>query len=187
MDSFLLCLLLTFAIALGGKEQLIIAQFADALERSAPLLFTGAFTAVLSAAIMAYGGAYVAGLLPQRAAEMLIAFALGFSAIELAWKVSVKPMKEPTRSFVAIGAVLFVRQLMDAPRFVIFALAAAAHYPGFALIGGAAGGVGAAWLGWWLGLHKLQQLPVRAVRLALATCLFLAALLIGLNARYVFL
>jgi len=187
MEAFMACLVLTFAIAFGGREQLIVAQFAEELERSVPLLATGAFCAVLSAAAMAYAGASIAALLPQRAADMLVAFALGFAAIELVMRVKIKPMDEPTRSYVAIGAVLFVRQVMDAARFVIFAFAAAAVFPTFALIGGAIGGGGAVGLGWWIGLTKLQRFPLRAIRMVLAACLFLAALVIGLNARYTFL
>ena len=187
MDSFLFCLILTFVIAIGGREQLIIAQFGQELERSTPLLFTGAFCAVISAAVMAYAGASMASILPQRAAEMLVAFALAIAAIELAWPVKIKPMKEPTRSYIAIGAVLIARQIGDAPRFVIFAFAAEATYPTTALVGGAIGGVAAAALGWAAGLSKLQKFPLRYSRLALGVCLFLAALLIGLNARYTFL
>lgn len=187
MDAFLLALILTFAIALGGREQLIVAQFATALERSTPLLVTGAFCAILSAGIMAYAGASIAAILPRRAAEMLVAFALAASAIELAWRVKVKPMKEPTRSYVAIGAVLFARQIGDAARFVIFALAAWAVYPTTALIGGAIGGVAASALGWSLGLERMQQFPLRTIRFSLAILVLASALVIGLNARFQFL
>lgn len=187
MDAFLLALILTFAIALGGREQLIVAQFATSLERSLPLLVTGAFCAVLSAAIMAYAGASIAALLPRRAAGMLVAFALAAAAVELAWRVKVKPMKEPTRSYVAIGVVLIARQLGDAARFAIFALAAWAIYPTTALIGGALGGAAAVALGWSLGLERLQDFPLRALRIALAVCAFLAAIVIGFNARFQFL
>lgn len=187
MDSFLLCLVLTFAIALGGREQLIIAQFSQVLERSLPLLVTGALCAVISAGVMAYAGSSMAAILPQRAADMLVAIALFMAAAELVWPVKVKPMKEPTRSYIAIGVVVLARQIGDAARFVVFAFAAEATYPTTALIGGAIGGVAAVALGWSVGLSQLQKLPLRYLRMALAVCLFLAALVIGLNARYVFL
>ncbi len=187
MDAFLLALILTFVIALGGREQLIVAQFSSQLDRNVPLLIIAAACAIASAAVMAYVGASMAAILPRRAAEMLVAFSLGIAAIELAWRVKIKPMKEPTRSYVAIGAVLLARQIGDAARFVIFALAAWSVYPTTALIGGALGGVAAVGLGWAAGLDRLQQFPLRHGRLALALCLLLAALLIGLNARYTFL
>ena len=187
MDAFLLALILTFAIALGGRDQLIVAQFSAELERTAPLLVTGVFCGVLSAAIMAYAGASMAAILPRQAAEMLVAFALAIAAFELAWRVKLKPMKEPTRSYIAIGAVLFARQIGDAARFVIFALAAWSVYPTTAAMGGALGGAGAVALGWSLGLPRMQQFPLRIARFIFATCLFLAALVIGLNARFAFL
>lgn len=187
MDAFLLALILTFVIALGGRDQLIVARFSTELERTAPLLATGVFCAVLSAAIMAYVGAGMAAILPRQAAEMLVAFALGLAAIELVWPVKTKPMKEPTRSYVAIGAVLFARQIGDSARFVVFALAAWSVYPTTAAIGGALGGAAAVALGWSLGLPRIQQFPLRLARLGFATCLFVAALVIGLNARFEFL
>lgn len=187
MDAFLLALILTFLIALGGREQLIIAQFSESLSRSLPLLVAGALCAALTAAIMAYAGASLAAILPRRAAEMLVAFALVIAAVELAWPVRLKAMKEPTRSVVAIAIVLAFRQVGDAARFAIFALAAWAVTPTTALAGGAMGGIAAAMLGWSLGLTTLQALPLRFIRLTLAGCMIVAGTVIGLNARYAFL
>lgn len=187
MDAFLLALVLTFAISLGGRDQRIVAQFSESLARTAPLLATGLLCAVLSAALMAYAGATIAAQLPRRATEMLVAFALAVAAVELAWKVRVKPMKEPTRSYVAIGVVLFARQLGDAARFVVFALAAWSVYPVTAALGGAFGSVIALTLGWSLGLTRIERIALRVVRLAMAACIFLAAVVIGMNARYAFL
>ncbi|AWW75727.1 hypothetical protein CD351_14940 [Erythrobacter sp. KY5] len=187
MDAFLLAMILTFVIAFGGREQSIVALFSSQLDRNVPLLLIAGACAVVSAVVMAYAGSSIAAILPRRAAEMLVAFALAIAAFELAWPVKLKRMKEPTRSYVAIGAVLIFRQIGDAARFVVFALAAWAIYPTTALLGGAMGGVAAVGLGWALGLDKLERFPLRAMRLALSVCLFLAALMIGLNARYVFL
>lgn len=187
MDSFLLCLVMTFAIAFGGREQLIVAQFSESLERSLPLLATGALCALLSAAIMAYAGSSLAAILPPRAAAMLVAFALAIAAFELIWPVKLKVMEEPTRSLIAIGIVVLARQVGDAARFVIFAFAAEATYPTTALIGGAIGGIAAVALGWSVGLAALEKFPLRIIRRALGVCLFVAAAVIGLNARYSFL
>ncbi len=187
MDSFLLCMVLTFAIAFGGRDQLIIAKFTEAVGRTTALLAMGMLCAVVSASVMAYFGASIASILPQRAADMLVAFALAAAAVELAWPVKMKPMKEPTRSIVAIGVVVLFRQIGDAARFVIFALAAEATYPTTAMIGGAIGGVAAVALGWSAGCAQLQRFPLRWIRTGFAVCLFLAALVIGLNARYTFL
>lgn len=187
MDAFLLALILTFLIALGGREQLIIAQFSSAMERNVPLLIIGIACAIATAAAMAYAGATMAAILPRRAAEMLVAFALIAAAVELAWPVKIKPMKEPTRSYVAIAAVLVFRQMQDAARFAIFALAAWAVFPTTALVGGALASVAAVVLGWSLGAQTLRQLPLRVIRTVLAVCMIVAGIVIGLNARFVFL
>lgn len=187
MDAFLLALILTFVIALGGREQLIVAQFSSQTDRNMPLLIIGIACAITTAAIMAYAGSAMASILPRRAAEMLVAFALIAGAVELFWPVKIKPMKEPTRSYVAIAAVLVFRQMQDAARFAIFALAAWAVFPTTALIGGAMAGVGAVVLGWSLGADTLQKVPLRAIRLTLGLCMIVAGAIIGLNARFTFL
>ncbi len=184
MDGFLLALLLVFALALGGRDQWLVAQLADALERSAPLLVIGVMTATISAAVMAWVGAEFAALLPRRAAQMLVAFALGLAALELAWPVRVKPPQEPTRSLGAIAIVLLARQIGDGARFVVFALAAWANLPAATGLGGALGGAAAVALGWGVGAAGLARWPLRPLRLGLAAGLIVAALLIGLNARF---
>ena len=184
MDSFLFSLLLVFALALGGRDQWLVARWADALGRRVSLLLVGVAAAVCTAALMAWAGAGFADRLPPRAAQMLVAFALAIAGAELAWPVRLKEPREPTRSLGAIALVLAGRQVGDAARFAVFAFAAHAHWPVTAAIGGALGGGAAIVLGWSIGAAGLVRLPLRAIRLALAVCLILAALFIGLNARY---
>jgi putative Ca2+/H+ antiporter (TMEM165/GDT1 family) len=184
VDSFLFSLLLVFALALGGRDQWLVARWADALGRSVPLLLTGIACAALSAALMAWVGAEFAAMLPRRAAQMLIAFALALAAFELAWPVKPLAPREPTRSLGAIAIVLAARQVGDAARFAVFALAASASLPATAALGGALGGGAAIALGWSVGVQGLGRLPLPIIRRVLAACLIVAALFIGLNARY---
>ena len=192
MDSFLFCLVLVAAIALGGREQMLVAQLSDRLSdrsgvlvrRPVPLLALGLVCCVISAGVMAYAGMTLADILPQRAAQMLVAFALAIAAFELAWPVRMKVVKEPTRAGVAIAAVILWRQLGDAARFTIFSFAAEATYPLTAFLGGALGGAAALIIGWWAGLEPLSRLPLRWIRLALGAVLFVGALFIGLDARF---
>lgn len=184
MDSFLFSMLLIFAIALGGRDQVLVARLSSTLERSTQLLVLGGVCALVSAGVMAFAGSTMAGILPPRAADMLVAFALAIAAFELAWPVKLMPMDEPTRSYGAIGIVLLARQIGDAARFVIFALAAEATYPLVTIIGGSIGGFAALALGWSMGSDLEVKIPLRPIRLSLAACLIVAALLIGLNARY---
>ncbi len=191
MDTFVLCLILVTGIAMGGRDQWLVAQLSDAFARGPdkarrplPVLALGSVSAALTAGAMAYAGASLAALLPQRAAEMLIAFALAIAAFELAWPVRVKPIREPTRNAVAVAIVLVWRQLGDAARFVVFALAAEALYPLTAFLGGALGGIIAVTLGWTLGADMLGRFPLRAWRLSFACLALIAAIFMGLNARF---
>lgn len=184
MDGFLLALLLVFALVLGGRDQWLVAQWSDALGQSGTLLLTGMATAILSAGVMAFIGAEFAALLPGRAVQMLVAFAFGAAALELAWPVKQTQPREPTRSLGAIGIVLLARQLGDGARFAVFALAAWANLPVMAAIGGAIGGAAAIAFGWAVGATGLMRWPLRPIRLMLAACLFVAALFTGLNARF---
>lgn len=184
MDAFLLTLILTFTIAMGARDQMIVAQFSDAAGRNGPMLVLGMACAAASAAVMGLAGWSIAAMLPSRAADMLVAFALVAAGFELLFPVRLKDMKEPTRSYVAIGAVLFVRQLMDGARFVVFAFAAQAVYPLATIIGGTLGGAAAIALGWYAGKRKLEAFPLRWARTGLGVCLIVSAIFIGLNARF---
>lgn len=184
MDGFLLALLLVFALALGGRDQWMVAHWADGLGQSLPLLLIGVVAAAVSAAAMAWVGAEFAGLLPRKAAQMLVAFALALAAFELAWAVKAKTPLEPTRSLGAIAIVLLARQIGDGARFVVFALAAWASLPTATALGGALGGAAAITLGWAVGAAGLARWPLRPLRWGLAACLIVAALFVGLNARF---
>ncbi|MGY6638085.1 MAG: hypothetical protein ACXIUO_13210 [Erythrobacter sp.] len=184
MDVFLLSLMLVFAIALGGRDTLVLAGLADRLGRAPLLLVTGAVCAAASAGLMAWLGSILAALLPYRAAQMLVAFALGVAALELALPLRAKTPAEPTRSLGAIGLVLLARQIGDAARFVVFALAVLAHVPAVSALGGAIAGAGALAVGWSLGAGGMARLRPVLWRPILAACLFVAAIMLGLNARY---
>lgn len=184
MDGFLLSLLLVFALATGGRDQAMVAQWAGALGQGAALLVVAVLCACLSAGAMAWVGAEFAAMLPRRAAQMLVAFALAVAAFELAMPVRIKPLKEPTRSLGALAIVLLARQVGDGARFAVFALTAWSTLPITAGLGGALGGAAAVAVGWGVGAGQLARWPLRAVRLGLALCLGIAALFIGMNARF---
>ncbi len=184
MDGFLLAFLLVLALASGGRDQWMVAHWADALGRGLPLLGVAVLAASLAAAAMAWIGAEFAAILPGRARQMLVAFALGLAAAELAWPVRAKSPKEPTRSLAAVFLVLLARQIGDGARFGIVALAAWTSAPVPTALGGALGGAAAVCAGWASGGKALARWPLRPVRGALAAGLLVAALFIGLHARF---
>lgn len=184
MDGFLIALLLVFALAFGGRDSVIVAQCASTLGASVQFLVLAILCAAISAGATAWLGAEFAAMLPRRASQMLVAFALGIAAVELALPVRVKPPKEPTRSLGALGAVLLARQIGDGARFAVFALAAWSPTPLTAGLGGALGGAVAVGFGWGAGSATLARWPLRTVRLMLAVCLGVTAVFVGIGARF---
>ena len=177
-------MLLVAALAMGGRDQRMVALWADRLGRSGALLAAALGCACLSAAAMAWVGAEFASLLPRRAAQMLVAFALALAAGELLLPVRVTEASEPTRSLPVLAVMLLARQIGDGARFAVFALAAWSVWPLTAGLGGAIGGAAAVGIGWAAGAETLARWPLRALRIALAIGLAIAALFIGLNARF---
>lgn len=181
MDEFLLALVAVFAVSLGGRDQMLVARLADRLGKSGGLLATGALASTVSAVAMAAAGLAMALVLPPAAADMLVAFALVFAAIELAWQHKSRLPDEPTASLFATFIVLLARQLGDAARFCVFALGAGGS-AWLAAGGGALGGAAALALGIAMGAG-LSAWPLRAIRLALAAVLFVAGIALALAVR----
>lgn len=183
MSSLLFALVGSFLTALGARDQLLIASLRARLGPSLILPILALTSAAASAALAAWLGALIASRLSASTAPMLVAIALGLAALELAWSRRGKPLVDPTRSLGAIFIVLLARQITDAPRFLIFALAAWAASPLLAGVGGALGGGAALMLGWAMGDELEKRLPLRALRLVLAALLAVVAVMAGLTAR----
>ena len=183
MSPFLFALVATFIAAMGGRDQRIAAQLSARFGATTGLIAICWVIAIGSAALAAAIGAGMAQLFPPAAKTMFVALALLLGAIELAWPFSLREPEEPTRSVFAIGFVLAVRQLMDAARFLLVALAAYFGEPVFVAIGGALGGGAALTVGWAMGKRLEKTLPLRAIRHGVAALLLLAAIWAGLSAR----
>lgn len=183
MDSFLIALVVVFLTSTGGRDQLLVARLSESLGQSGALLAVVMALCAATAAIMAYAGASIAAMLPGPAQQMLIAMALAIAAVELFWPVKIKQPVEPTRSLGAIALVLGARQIGDAARFAIFALAAATVLAPLAGLGGALGGAGSLYLGWSLGKSLERGLPLRMIRLTLGCVAMLVAIVIAVHAR----
>ena len=181
MSSFLFGFALVLLVSLGARDQLLVARLSG---RTGPgLLVAGSLAAVISACLMAWAGATVADLLFPAAKQMLVAMALLAAAIELVWPMGKASPKEPTHSITAAFIVLLARQIGDAGRFIIFALAAATALPWLVAAGGALAGIAVLTVAWIMGAELEKALPLRIIRQALAAALGVAAIVIGLKAR----
>lgn len=184
MPSFFFALIATLLAATGGRDQRMAANLSAKLGPSIGLLVTLWITCAASAAFAAAVGAGMAQLLPSPGAKsMFVAFALLLGAAELAWPFLWKEPEEPTRSLFAIAFVVASRQLLDAARFIVVAIAAYFENPVLVGIGGAIGGGAAVTFGWAMGDGLTRKLPLRGIRLAIAGLLLLAAIWTGMSAR----
>lgn len=181
MAAFLLALIAVFAVSFGGRDQLLVARVAERNGATAGLLAVGTLSSVVSAAAMAAAGLALALVLPEPAADMLVAFGLLIAAAELVWHRAPRLPNEPTRSLFATFVVLLARQIGDAARFLVFALAAGGP-AWLAGGGGTLGGTAALAMG-VLASDDLARWPTRRVRVALATVLGLAGLIAAYQAR----
>lgn len=187
MSALLFALVGSFLAATGARDQLLVAQLRSRLGASSGLLAVALGGAAATAALAAWAGSRLAGGMSEDAATMFVALALLLAAAELAWPNTVKPPAEPTRSLGAIALVLFTRQLTDASRFLVVAVAVALASPQMAALGGAIGGGAAVGLGWAAGAELERRVPVRLIRRILAGALLALGVFTGLAARGVIL
>ena len=179
MSSLFFAFLAVLLGTIGSRDQLIVAHFSSASKRGPGVLVAAIASAALSAMAMALAGQVIGGLLPDPAKAMLVAIALLFAAIELAWPARYVSPEEPTRSLAAIVIVLIAKQFGDGARFLVFAVAAATGAPVLAGMGGALA-LAAAWAA---GEAAVARAPLRAIRMVLAALALALAVIVGLGAR----
>ena len=180
MSSFLFGFAAALLLTIGARDQLLVARLADRL--GAVILAAGLVSAGVTALAMALAGDAIAGILPVAAQQMLVAIALVVASVELFWLNRDRRPKEPTRSPFAAFVVLLARQWGDAARFLLFALATATALPAHVAAGGGVGAALALAGGWALG-GDLEDLPLRAFRLAMGAIVLIVGIVIGLGAR----
>lgn len=181
MAAFLFAFVAVLAVSLGGRDQLLVARLGERLGRNGGLLAVGVLSSTASAAAMAAAGLALALVLPEPAADMLVAFGLLIAAAELAWQRRAALPDEPTRSLFAALVVLLARQVGDAARFLVFAFAAGGS-AWLAGAGGALGGSAAIALGVMVG-DELTRWPLGRIRLVLAGVTGVAGIVLALSAR----
>jgi putative Ca2+/H+ antiporter (TMEM165/GDT1 family) len=184
MPGFFLTLVAALLSSLGGRDQVLVAQLAGRFGGSLPLLAAAWLSAAITCALAAFIGIEIAPMLPGGGKRMLVALALVLASLEMLWRWARRPPpQEPTRSFVATSIVLVSRQVGDAPRFLVFALAIATVSPVLAAVGGTLGNGAALTLGWASGEGVIGHRAFRALRLVVAGVLLVTGVVIGLAVR----
>lgn len=180
MDAALIAFLACIATSTGGRAVQTLGALAQALGRSPALLVTAIASGLAATAVMALLGAELSGTVIGQPRGWIIAGALLLAAVELAVPVRLVRLKEPTQSLGAAALVLFARQLADAPRWCVFAVAAALADPLPALAGGGLASTAMAALAWrWPGKFSPGRKLLYFMRMMLGATLLVAALLIA--------
>lgn len=181
MTGFLLALIATFLAGFGGRDQMLVANFAAQQGQRPALLLVGLLSAGFAAAAAIWLAGSFAPQLAPPVRRMLAVLALGLAALEMLLTRPGRRLVEPTQSLGAFGVVLLAQQLMDASRFLLFAISVASILPGATGLGGALGGAAVVTLG-WAGGQALLDLPLVRIRRWLGAALLLLA--VGLAAAF---
>lgn len=180
MDAALIAFLACIATSTGGRGAQTLAALMQAHGRSPALLVTAIASGLSATAVMALLGAELASHVIGQPRGWIVAGALGLAAVELVVPVRQVRLQEPTLSLGAAALVLFTRQLLDAPRWCVFAAAAALADPLPSLAGGGLASVAAIVLArLWLENFLRRQKLFYLIRMVLAAILLGAALLIA--------
>lgn len=182
MSGFLFALLAVFVAGIGARDQLLVAALA-VRHGMRPMALLVALLCVLASGALA---AAMAGLaLPSMGPiqrQIFAALALALAGIEMLLARKIRIPDEPTHSLGAFALVLFAQQLLDAARFLIFAIAVgtAAHVP--AALGGMLGGAGVVSAG-WLASDQLLSRNLAPLRRVVGALLLTLAAWLGISAR----
>ena len=174
MSGFLFAFIALLVTGIGARDQLLVAALSARRGQRPAALLVGMASAGLTAVIAAGGAALVIPLLNGNARLLLAALALGLAGAEMLIARAVPAPREPTDSLGAFALVLFVQQLTDAARFVLFGIAVATGAILPAAVGGAAGGAGVVAVG-WIAAGVLANRDLRALRRGLGGAVLLVA------------
>lgn len=181
--AFFLSFVLAALAGTGGRDQVLVARMREHFGPRKALTAIALACAVLTSAIAAWAGDRIGIALSDSSETMLVAFALVLAALELAWPRPMQAEREPTRSLGAVALILLARQLSDAPRLLVFALAAATGSAEMVAAGGALGtGAGLA-IASNIDAPILSGRSVRTARRVLAAIGLAAGVVTALSAR----
>ena len=167
----------------GDRTQLLVALLAARSGRPATVLAGFLIAALISNAVAAYAGMFVAQTVTIRAMTLLVALALLFAGVAGLIRRTA-PSTEAGRLPLLIAAILLCigTEIGDRTQILTFALAGRFDAPALAAAGATAGMVAAALPAAVLGERLQSAVPVRAIRLGGAALFLLAGFFVAINA-----
>ena len=180
MSGFYFTLLAVLLAGRAARDQLTVAELTARQGARPGVLVTGLAISIATGVAAAWAGSLIAPMLPSNARLFLAALALAFAGGESLLLSPGRSPDEPTRSLGALAIVLLSRQLTDAARFLVFAMAVATNAPVPAALGGALGGAVLLAAAWFAPAFVMQPV-LRKLRRFVGAALLLLALFLGLR------
>ena len=184
MDALVPAFLAALLAEIGDKTQFLAILLAARFVRPGPVLAGIACAAVANSLIAAIGGALIAGMIPFRAFNLLLALALLFAG-----GGALLPQKQPDVGiydkagiFAASLIAFFILELGDKTQFLTFAFAARSQTPLLAGAGAAAGIIVASVPAVVMGAALPATLPLRRIRIGVGILFVLVGVVVGLTA-----
>jgi hypothetical protein len=163
MDGFYFTLLAVLLAGIGGRDQVLVANLTRVQGARPAVLVLALAISIATASFAAWAAITVAPLLGPLARQFFVAMALVFAGGESLLIRPRRSLREPTMSLGALAFAVLAFQLIDAARFLIFAMAIATGGPILAGIAGAVGGAVLVAAGWmapdvfaerWVGIAR---------------------------------
>ena len=175
MAALLFTLLAVLIVGLGARDQRLLAGLVDCQGARPALLVIALVSALATVGVAVWAAQVIAAAMPAPARLLFAAMALALAGLEmLVWRSRPAPT-EPTNSLGAFAVVLLAQQLTDATRFVIVAMAVVTRAPVPVALGGMAGAVALALIGWLASVSLDRSTLVRTRRVLGAFVLAVAA------------
>lgn len=183
MDALVASFVAAFLGEWGDKTQLLLAILAARTGRPGTA-FAGIALAVLGASLFAgFAGATLVGMIPIRAAGLLVALALCLAGLAGPFRRKLPDTGSLTLPLFAAAFIMaLAAQVGDRTPFITFALAARFDAPLLAAAGAAAGALAACVPAAVLGDALAKAMPLRAIRLTGAVAFLVAGIVTGLSA-----
>lgn len=183
MDALVASFVAAFLGEWGDRTQLLLAVLAARTGRPGAA-FAGVALAVAAAGLFAgIAGATLVGIMPIRAAGLLVGLALCFAGLAGFFRRRApNPGSLTLPLFAAAFIMALAAQVGDRTPFITFALAARFDAPLLAAAGATAGALAACIPAVLLGDTLAKTVPLRAVRLVSAALFLLAGIVTGLSA-----
>jgi hypothetical protein len=180
MVSFYLTFLAVLLAGVGARDQVLVARLTLARGRWVSVLVFAIVVSCITAITAVWAAELVSPMLAPRARSFFAAMALALAGLESLVLMPRREMREPTLSLGALAIALVALQLIDAARFLIFAMAIATAAPGPVALAGAIAGAGAVLAGWALPDWFARPF-LRPLRRSVGLVLLLVGVFLGLR------